>query len=389
MLVLHVHPMNTSPWLLEALAACAASGIRIQSITNSATALARVAGGGVDAILLDSGGEASPEYAEALAQLRREAGRIPVLVALLSRNSHIGPEPAVSPENVSTLGEQLAQAAQRASQHSPDAGSRGPNRPAGAGLIAMLGVKGGVGTSTLALNVAAAFAEMRHVSLAEMRPDFGVFSGRLRGPARRSGLELLLPHAATRTDRAAVESLLWSPDHIEKLRILSAPILQPHPFTAGHAEAILNSLRACSEAVIADLSLDIREATRTAVVLADQVVLVAERTPSCVAALRLLRGELLSWGVSRDALNLALVNRASIGVPPPLDRLEEELEMPLLDVLPPDADGCCLCESLRQTMLGLQPESLMSEKYRCIARELAGRLPQPIRPTPHGDLVHQ
>ena len=123
--------------------------------------------------------------------------------------------------------------------------------------------------------------------------------------------------------------------------------------------------------------------------VADQVVLVCERTPACVAAVRTLRGELLAWGVSRDALNLAVVNRASIGVPPPLDRLEEELEMPLLDVLPPDADGCCLCESLRQTMIGLQPEGLMSEKYRAIARALVSHLPQASYAAMPRELVYQ
>lgn len=387
MLVLHVHLLNASSWLLDALAECTAAGIRVQSIARPSTALARVAGGGVDAILLDSGGVFSPAYDDALAQLRRGADHTPLLVAAPSPHSHNGPELVISPEDASTLPARLARNTLQPAQFSPAV--RGLNRPFGGGLIAMLGVKGGVGTSTLALNVSAALAEMRIVALAEMRPDFGVFSGRLRGPARRSGLELLLPHAPERADRAAVESLLWKPEHMDRLRILSAPILQPYPLTAGHAESILNSLRACSEAVIADLSLDIREAARASVLLADQVVLVSERTPACVAAVRAVRGELLAWGVSRDALNLAIVNRASIGVPHPLDRLEEELEMPLLDVLPPDADGCCLCESLRQTMPGLQPESLMSDKYRSIARELDSRLPQGATPVLPRELAHQ
>jgi pilus assembly protein CpaE len=318
--------------------------------------------------------------------LRREAGQIPLFVALPPGTSHSGPEPVVAPENARSLAARLSQGARPAPQLNP--AGRGLNRPPGGGLIALLGVKGGVGTSTLALNVAAAMAELRRVALAEMRPDFGVLSGRLRGPARRSGLELLLPHPPARCDGAAVESVLWSPERIEKLRVLSAPILQPHPLTGAHADAILNALRAGSDCVVADLSLDIREAARAAAVLADQVVLVTERTPASVAAVRLVRGELLAWGVSRDALNLAVVNRASIGVPHPLDRLEEELEMPLLDVLPPDADGCCLCETLRQTMTGLQPESLMSDKYRSIARELAGRLPQTAK-IPLRELVFQ
>lgn len=387
MLVLHVHPAHSSQWLLDALAECTAAGIRVQSIGRASTAMARVAGGGVDAILLDSGGEASPGYQDALAQFRREAGHVLLLVAPPAGETHTGPEATLTPENSSTLAARVSGAAAPVPPRNP--AGRGLNRPPGGGLIAMLGVKGGVGTSTLALNAAAALSEMRTVALAEMRPDFGVLSARLRGPARRSGLELLLPHPPERSTRAAVESVLWTPDHLDKLRVLSAPVLQPHPLTGAHAGAILNALRAGSEAVVADLSLDIRDAARAATVLADQVVLVAERTPACVAAVRTVRGELLAWGVSRDAMTLAIVNRASIGVPPPIDRLEEELEMPLLDVLPPDADGCCLCESLRQTMIRLQPESLMSDKYRSIARELAGRLPQTGRPAVARELVFQ
>ena len=57
--------------------------------------------------------------------------------------------------------------------------------------------------------------------------------------------------------------------------------------------------------------------------------------------------------------------------------MEEELELRLLDVLPPDPDGCCLCERLRQTTIGLQPEGLMSDKYRAMARDLAAQFPAP------------
>jgi len=387
MLVIHVHPAIPSPWLLDAVADCTAAGIRVQSIARPATAMARVAGGGVGAILLDGSGGRSPQFDEALALLRRDAARIPLLVAMPSGGGHEGPELVVTPESASALPATLTGAMRGVGPAAaPGRKGRGVDGP---GLIAMLGVKGGVGTSTLALNTAAALAELRDVALVEMRPDFGVLSGRVRGPARRSGLESLLTHAPARLDRNAVEPVLWQPERIERLRILSAPILQPHALTAAHAEAILSALLSGARTVLADLSLDIREAARATAVLADQVVLVCERTPACVAAVRTVRGELLAWGVSRDALNLAVVNRASIGVPPPLDRLEEELEMPLLDVLPPDADGCCLCESLRQTMVGLQPEGLMSDKYRSIARSLASHLPRPRTLAVARELAHQ
>lgn len=361
MFVLHVHPQMTSPWVLDALARCAAEGIRVQSIARASTALARVAGGGVDAILLDGSGGRTAAFEEALVLLRREAGRLPLLLALGEGEALNGQEPVITEATAGGLPAFLTAGAKAM----PVVGADREDN-----LVAVLGVKGGVGTTTVALNIAAAMAETRRATVVELRPDFGVLAGRLRGMGRRSGLEALLPLPASAATEQAVERLVWPVEHCERLRILSAPQAQPHALTAAHASAVLRAACRRADVVVADLSWDVREAARAAARMAAQVVLVSERTPMSLSAVRAVRGEILTWGVSRDALSLAVVNRAAVGSPAPVERLEEELELRLLDVLPPDADGCCLCERLRQTTIGLQPEGLMSDKYRAMAREL-------------------
>ncbi|MBK7929093.1 MAG: hypothetical protein IPJ98_16940 [Bryobacterales bacterium] len=369
MFLLHVHPQLTSPWVLDALGRCGAEGIRVQSIARASTALARVAGGGVDAILLDGSGGRTAAFEEALLLLRREAGRLPLLLALGEGEALDGQEAAITEATAGGLVSLIAGGAQAM----PAVGAEREDN-----LVAVLGVKGGVGTTTVALNVAAAMAETRRVTLVELRPDFGVLAGRLRGRGRRSGLEALLPYPPGAATEMAVERLLWPVEHCERLRILSAPQVQPHALTAAHASAVLRAACRKADIVVADLSWDVREAARTAARMAAQVVLVSERTPVSLSAVRAVRGEILTWGVSRDALSLAVVNRAAVGSPAPVERLEEELELRLLDVLPPDPDGCCLCERLRQTTIGLQPEGLMSDKYRAMARDLASQFPPPV-----------
>jgi len=102
--VLHVHPQMTSPWVLDALARCGAEGIRVQSISRASTALARVAGGGVDAILLDGSGGRTAVFEEALRTLRREAGRVPLLLALEENALADGPETVVTEASAARLG---------------------------------------------------------------------------------------------------------------------------------------------------------------------------------------------------------------------------------------------------------------------------------------------
>lgn len=377
MFVLHVHPQLTSPWVLDALARCGAEGIRVQSIARASTALARVAGGGVDAILLDGSGGPTPAFEDALTMLRREAGRIPLLLAWGGGEAPEGPETVVNEATASRLVALLQGGA-----------GQTPGAVRESNLIAVMGVKGGVGTTTVALNVAAALSAARRVTLVELRPDFGVLAGRLRGMGRRAGLEALLPHPPGMATEAALERLLWPVEHCERLRVLSAPQVQPHPLTAAHAAAIVRSACRTADLVVADLSWDVREAARAAAQMAGQVVLVSERTPVSLSAVRAVRGEVLTWGVSRDALCLAVVNRASVGSPAPVEKLEEELELPLLDILPPDPDGCCLCERLRQTTVGLHPEGLMTDKYRAMARELTAHFPR-LAGAPERELAYR
>ncbi|MBN8734327.1 MAG: hypothetical protein J0L64_27580, partial [Acidobacteria bacterium] len=162
----------TSPWVLDALARCGAEGIRVQSIARASTALARVAGGGVDAILLDGSGGRTVVFEDALQLLRREAGRLPLLLALGEGAASDGPEPAITEGTAGGLAALMAGGAKAM----PAVGTEREDK-----LVAVVGVKGGVGTTTVALNIAAAMAETRRVTLVELRPDFGVLAGRLRG----------------------------------------------------------------------------------------------------------------------------------------------------------------------------------------------------------------
>jgi Flp pilus assembly CpaE family ATPase len=226
------------------------------------------------------------------------------------------------------------------------------------------------------LHVAAVLSNHRSTVLAELRSDLGALADRVKGSGRRGSIEPLLAIPPQTLTRRLVERQLWNPEMQPGLRVLSAPpSLQNRPLlNAEQAQAIVTILSECAELVVLDLSFEAREAARTAAPLADEVVIVLERTPYAMRAAQRATEELVSWGVSRDALGCVVVTRSPIGAPIPLDKLEADLGMPLLAVMPPDADLCAVAESLRRLSIALQPDGLTASTYYDLAEELKKRV---------------
>jgi MinD-like ATPase involved in chromosome partitioning or flagellar assembly len=87
--------------------------------------------------------------------------------------------------------------------------------------MTLVGAKGGAGTTTVALNVAAVLAQQRHkVTLVEMHPAFGTLR-RTSGPRTDPNLSHLLEAAAI--GPADTEACLWPCEKVPGLSVLFGP----------------------------------------------------------------------------------------------------------------------------------------------------------------------
>lgn len=373
MVVLHVCPSASEPWVLDAIRADRVAPLRIQSISRPELAAARLAGGGVSAILLDLTGCGEAPDPSALDILRVHANDRPILIAA-STGAHVteGKERVVTASDSALLPTLLLQAVEMGFVEeaipAPEVSE--------SSVIGFLGVKGGVGTTTIALNIAAIMAHTREVALAELRADLGGLVGRLKGATRQCSLETLIALSLNAIDTLALEHVLWTVDSVPRLRVLSAPRKTGDSGSLGeaHATKLIRGLKACAEAVVLDLSLSEREALRAAAFEVDQLVLVAERTPFCMNVAREVAAELFAWGVSRNAMCCLIVNRSPVGVPPPIEELESQLEISVLGYLPPDPDVCVKSETLRKPIVTIQPDGLITQSLEAVVRSLETRL---------------
>jgi len=157
-----------------------ASRFKLRHVTDVPTALARIWGGGIDVVLLNlaSGGAENP--LAPFRELQEKAQDVAVVVLCDSGGEGLARSAVQQGAAAYLLCEafeadllKVLRSAAGKSVPSPaiprtltSAGKRGK-------MIAFMGAKGGVGTTTVALNVAAALAGRRRVILVELHPELG------------------------------------------------------------------------------------------------------------------------------------------------------------------------------------------------------------------------
>src|SRR3990172_1640495 len=144
-------------------------------------------------------------------------------------------------------------------------------------MIAFLGAKGGVGTTTLALNISVSLQSRgQDVFLAEFNPGRGSI-GLILGVREPAGLSNLLTRSMKDIHLRSVESELLS-DRTGVRLLLSSP----HPNEAdldqavAQMESVLNSLATMCTVVVIDAGDGLRPYTKAVMRLVDRVILVTE-----------------------------------------------------------------------------------------------------------------
>lgn len=166
-------------------------------------------------------------------------------------------------------------------------------RPPGK-IIAMIGTRGGVGTSTLALNLAGMIAELskKNVALIDVDPHEGSIALMLDIEPAKGFREAL--EKPDRIDSLFIERVMAKPH--KHLSILSSeePMHELVHYHEQASEALLKELRGKYDIVILDLPRMLDDFTRSCLRMADNTILVTELT------LLSLRDTLRSGDMMRD-----------------------------------------------------------------------------------------
>jgi pilus assembly protein CpaE len=366
----------------EAAAQGDAYPVKLQCVEQLSTALARIAGGGVDLVLLDvSSGKAPERRLETLLELLHQAPQLPTVVVCGSGNESFalkamraGAADYVVREQLGAgLGKVLHSAIQLTGNVPPPAGLKMPERRANGRIMAFIGAKGGVGTTTVALNIACILARRSTVILVEMRPTFGSLALYLQPHGLTRNLSHLLRPERSAPGPIKEAASLWVYRNAPGLRVLFGPQ------TAGEcaeiepeqARAITRSLSRMADYVILDLPASVSEANRAVIEQSTSMTLVVERDPVCVQSGRWMAQAIGTWNATPQPIGALIVNSVVTSSPMPLPEIYTRLGCQLLGVIPPDADLCLSAQNACAPLVTLYPESLMAESLNVLSEVLA------------------
>ena len=393
-LILLVDDSSTGIDSIRRVLADRAHHFRVQRVADVPTALARILGGGVDIVLLNLPAAAGPESERLLPflELRNQgqavpdpmANAVPIVVLCGSTDGSLA-EAALREGAADYLIREaydvdllrvLRSVSSKAALpplpwHSAPATGRGGR------VVVFMGSKGGAGTTTVALNVAAALAEHHRVILADFHPGVGTLTQYFQPHRSVPGLGDLL------RSETNLESCLWPSKTIPGFQLLfgSRDLDTPLDLTPANVRGVLTDLTGAADYVLVDAPVSLSAANRAAIEDAALLVLVVERDSLAVDAARLLLRAIDSWKAGRVSFGAVVVNRSALVYPVPLADIEVQLAIPILGVIPPAADVCAAAQQAHIPLLAFDTDNLLVIALRALTRAISHQVPLPLRPS--------
>lgn len=244
-------------------------------------------------------------------------------------------------------------------------------RHAQARILVFIGVKGGVGTTTLAVNVALIAAQNgQRTLLVDLHPEGGLAAVHL-GQVPRVSLEDLIQHSANSIDGKLLEKHLLA--HRTGLRLLPAPLVPrktTNDLSPQCVHTILNQLAQQASLVVVDLPPCLDAMTWAALQRADRIVLVTEADSIAIGAARRWLELLDAEGIVRSIIHIVVVNRIGGSTPYTKSQLEEMLGSEVVALIAHTPEQCLLASKNGVPVALQKRDTVLEQQLRELARAL-------------------
>ncbi|MEI8131151.1 MAG: response regulator [Leptolinea sp.] len=243
-------------------------------------------------------------------------------------------------------------------------------------VIGIMAARGGLGVSTLVLNLAIAMYNktQKFIAAAETLPGLGAWAWEL-GHSDSEGLNKLLHTAVENITRNSVKIELILTSYGVHL-LMASPKLKDQEATtnAQQFQAIFRELTDMSQYLLVDIGSPANPNWRSLLGTCNEAILVVDPDPTTMRRSKALLAEFDSMGFGKSRkVTLVAINRARSDIQLTLPQMQEALGQQVAILIPP-APELAYQAATRSTPLSLlQPESLLTQQFTRLSELLLAK----------------
>jgi DNA-binding response OmpR family regulator len=260
----------------------------------------------------------------------------------------------------------------RGSKPAPVSAPAPPPRERGH-VIGVMAVKGGLGVSTLAVNLGVSLQQRTHQQtiVAEFRPGEGSMALDL-GYLNPEGMNRLLQYSANEISTNYVEAELVT--HKSDVRFLLSsykPSDARQLQACNTFESIARTLAYMAHYIVLDLGPGISPITDKVLSICDEIIIVLEPIPNSITRTHLLAVELASRGFGEGRISTVLYNRQRTEMQYSLAQVQKEYQHGIALVFTAAPELTYQASKANQPLVIQHPDNLTSQQFSKLADNTA------------------
>jgi pilus assembly protein CpaE len=244
-------------------------------------------------------------------------------------------------------------------------------------VVGVVAAKGGLGVSTVALNMAISYKKATNARAiaAELKPGEGTWGIEL-GLENKTGLTKLLEMGVPDiTARAISEVLVPTQYGVPILLATNEPRAGLLAANTQQYRAIIEQMASLAEMTILDIGTSFHPSFDAIIENCNELVLVIDPQPLCIKQTRVLLDYLKPYGFGPiKSISIVMVNRSRADMSMSMSQIEEVLGMNVAVGIPPSGEQAYFSMTKNMPLALVQPDGILAQQFLQMARQLASRV---------------
>jgi len=232
-------------------------------------------------------------------------------------------------------------------------------------VVGILGVRGGLGITTMAVNLAAGLLNKTksEVLVAEMLPGQGALALELGLVATKGLVDLLsLGKISELTRDKLRESMTHHGSGLKLLLSSDRPRDMQLINQVSNYEAVVSGLAGLARFVVLDLGVGIQPFAPKVIPYCDEVLILLEGVPNTIIHTKALIDDVASFGINKRNINVVLNNRIRSDTQLPSSQVQTKLDHEIIATMTPAPELFVQASRMQTPAVLCQPESLTARQ---------------------------